>query len=120
MCHNLLPEIFKILHFKLMRHSFQFKHLYLLGPDECKLTTKGKEYMGQASTSEGGSMCVEWSELELPVYYNTSEDRDVYFPSNFCRNTMGFYGNYIEHPFCYVEGAGAFLRREYCDIEDCG
>ncbi|CAG0884309.1 unnamed protein product [Darwinula stevensoni] len=88
---------------------------------ECRLTEKGREYVGTESKTETGKKCLRWDSKPYgkPKDFSPIEDYEGHFPNrdswsheNFCRNPSG-----KERPWCFVSDRK--IKWEYCDIPMC-
>ncbi|CAG0897519.1 unnamed protein product [Darwinula stevensoni] len=91
---------------------------------ECRLSEKGKEFIGTKSETETGKPCLVWSEQKERTPWDFSWSGKEYYHlnflggdpathENFCRNP----GIYRERPWCFVSDAD--IKWEYCDIPIC-
>ncbi|CAG0904427.1 unnamed protein product, partial [Darwinula stevensoni] len=90
---------------------------------ECRLTEKGKEYVGTKDVTETGKPCLDWSSQPYGMpwdFFNQKMHFSEHFlnlnPSihkNYCRNPA----LYREKPWCFVSDAD--IEWEYCDIPFC-
>ncbi|CAG0900087.1 unnamed protein product [Darwinula stevensoni] len=90
---------------------------------ECRLSEKGKEYVGTKDVTETGMLCVEWSSRAFPrpwdffneniAYSEHFLNKDLKLHKNYCRNP----GLHRERPWCFVSDVN--IQWEYCDIPFC-
>ncbi len=84
----------------------------------CKLTTRGQDYMGVTSVTQGGITCQRW-DTNSPHTNNHPEiekypDDSLADAANYCRNPdLSDLG-----PWCYTTDAG--VSWDYCAIPFCG
>ncbi|CAG0888819.1 unnamed protein product [Darwinula stevensoni] len=87
---------------------------------ECRLTEKGREYIGKVSKTKSGKECLRWDIqpygtpddfLKEVMYSNHFSNLDTWSQKNYCRNPSG-----RERPWCFVRGDAKW---EYCDIPMC-
>lgn len=85
----------------------------------CKLTKKGKEYIGTQSQTKSGKTCQRWDSQFPHAHFARTRDiknyPDTYWSDvgNNCRNPDNLPGG----PWCYTTDANE--RWEYCDISYC-
>ncbi|CAG0884308.1 unnamed protein product [Darwinula stevensoni] len=88
---------------------------------DCRLTEKGREYIGTKDKTETGKECLRWDSMPhgIPKDFSSIEDYEGHFPNrdswsqeNFCRNPSG-----KERPWCFVSDPE--IMWEYCDIPMC-
>ncbi|CAG0890889.1 unnamed protein product [Darwinula stevensoni] len=88
---------------------------------ECRLTEKGREYIGKISETESGKECLKWDTqanrtfddfLEMFPYDMHFSNLDTWSHQNYCRNPSG-----RERPWCFVTDEDT--EWEYCDIPMC-
>ncbi|CAG0901179.1 unnamed protein product [Darwinula stevensoni] len=88
---------------------------------ECRLTEKGREYIGRASQTETGRECLRWDTQPygIPSDFFENVTYNAHFPNldawphqNYCRNPSG-----KERPWCFV--ADENVEWEFCDIPMC-
>ncbi|CAG0889784.1 unnamed protein product [Darwinula stevensoni] len=88
---------------------------------ECRLTKKGREYIGKVNKTESGKECLRWDKMP----YGTPDDfltnytysahfinLDTWSHQSYCRNPSG-----KERPWCFVMDKD--VQWEYCDIPMC-
>ncbi|CAG0890890.1 unnamed protein product [Darwinula stevensoni] len=90
---------------------------------ECRLTEKGKEYVGTKSVTETGKPCVDWEKNPYGMpwdFFNQEMGYSDHFihadptiHKNYCRNPA----LYREKPWCFVSEPD--IEWEYCDIPLC-
>ncbi|CAG0888818.1 unnamed protein product [Darwinula stevensoni] len=75
---------------------------------ECRLTEKGREYIGKVSKTKSGKECLRWDIqpygtpddfLKEVMYSNHFFNLDTLSQKNYCRNPSG-----RERPWCFVRG----------------
>ncbi|CAG0898929.1 unnamed protein product, partial [Darwinula stevensoni] len=85
---------------------------------ECRLSQKGKEYVGTKNATETGKPCLRWTSRPYGMPWDFF-DREVEYAQlflnmdpaiheNYCRNS----GLYREKPWCFVSDPD--IQREYC------
>ncbi|CAG0888047.1 unnamed protein product [Darwinula stevensoni] len=98
---------------------------------ECRLTKKGREYIGKISKTESGKECLRWDtqpygtpkdflinvtfsdgSLKNVTYSDHFSNLDTWSHKNYCRNPSG-----RERPWCFV--MDNHVPWEYCDIPTC-
>ncbi|CAG0896482.1 unnamed protein product, partial [Darwinula stevensoni] len=99
-----------------------------VGPEEseypeCRLTEKGKEYIGTKDVTETGKPCLNWDSQLYGIPWDFFNQKIVYsdhfinvdpaIHKNYCRNPA----LYREKPWCFV--ADSDIEWEYCDIPFC-
>ncbi|CAG0889785.1 unnamed protein product [Darwinula stevensoni] len=89
---------------------------------ECRLTEKGKEYVGTKDVTETGKPCIKWESQPYDVpwdflsksdYAGNFLNLDPEIHNNYCRNPSLF----RERPWCFVSDPD--IKWEYCDIPFC-
>ncbi|CAG0893765.1 unnamed protein product [Darwinula stevensoni] len=90
---------------------------------ECRLTEKGREYVGKKANTETGKTCLRWDENpygkpwdffdQTKLYEELFINQNPSFHKNYCRNP----GIYRERPWCFV--SDPVIQWEYCDIPLC-
>ncbi|CAG0898308.1 unnamed protein product [Darwinula stevensoni] len=88
---------------------------------ECRLTKKGREYIGTTKATESGKECLPWSShpygtpkdfLNQDAYDSNFINLDSWSHKNYCRNP-----SWRERPWCFVSDHE--VQWEYCDIPMC-
>ncbi|CAG0903692.1 unnamed protein product [Darwinula stevensoni] len=88
---------------------------------ECRLTEKGREYIGSVNKTESGKECLRWDKkpygtpddfFENITYSGHFTNVDTWSHKNYCRNPSG-----KERPWCFVMDKD--VQWEYCDIPIC-
>ncbi|CAG0900086.1 unnamed protein product [Darwinula stevensoni] len=89
---------------------------------ECRLTEKGREYIGRANKTESGKECLRWDSqpngkpddfFPNVTYDGHFTNLDAWSHKNYCRNPSG-----KERPWCFVSHQMG-VQWEYCDIPMC-
>ncbi|CAG0901807.1 unnamed protein product [Darwinula stevensoni] len=88
---------------------------------ECRLTVKGREYIGKMKNSESGKECLRWDiqpygkpeDFSNEVSYaGHFPNLDVWSQKNYCRNPSG-----KKRPWCFISDPE--IQWEYCEIPMC-
>ncbi|CAG0897288.1 unnamed protein product [Darwinula stevensoni] len=88
---------------------------------ECRLTKRGREYIGKENTTESGKECLRWDPqpyetphdfFENVTYSEHFSNLDIWSHKNYCRNPSG-----RDRPWCFVMDKD--VEWEYCDIPMC-
>ncbi|CAG0896448.1 unnamed protein product, partial [Darwinula stevensoni] len=99
--------------------SYRGKTLYKY--PECRLTEKGREYIGKVSETESGKECLRWDSKDFGTpndslanvtFSEHFSNLDTWSHKNYCRNPYG-----KERPWCFIMDEGT--EWEYCDIPMC-
>ncbi|CAG0900009.1 unnamed protein product [Darwinula stevensoni] len=91
---------------------------------ECRLSEKGKEYVGTEDVTETGKPCLFWSNRSRDVPWDFSRRDEQNYHLNFLNGNSSIHENhcrnpglYRERPWCFVSDPD--IRWEYCNIPFC-
>ncbi|CAG0901736.1 unnamed protein product [Darwinula stevensoni] len=87
---------------------------------ECRVTVKGREYVGKVNKTETGRDCLNWypqpyenlKDFSGETYDSHFHNLDSWSQQAYCRNPSG-----KEKPWCFISDRQ--LQWEYCDIPMC-
>ncbi|CAG0905040.1 unnamed protein product, partial [Darwinula stevensoni] len=100
-----------------MARDFEMTFTY----PECRLTEKGREYIGTERQTESGKTCLRWDTqpygktadfLATVEYDDHFLNRDAWSQQNYCRNP-----SWKERPWCFVDDTQ--VQWEFCNISMC-
>ncbi|CAG0898592.1 unnamed protein product [Darwinula stevensoni] len=90
---------------------------------ECRLTEKGKEYVGTKDVTETGKPCLDWESQPYGMPWDFF-NQEMGYSDHFIYGDPGIHKNYCrnpslqrERPWCFVSDPD--IKWEYCDIPFC-
>ena len=93
---------------------------------ECRLTEKGKEYIGTVNVTMNGKPCLRWDSTDVKLSYDqvgSGFDEGMSFEEHFLNQDPSSHENFCRNPskndmpWCFFDDGG--LKWEYCWIPFC-